>query len=106
MGDSPVPLAASNGGGAVKSLSVSFPQAGIWWIAVHNPISGRLADPFTLHYGVVSAAPDRTDGSPFGLTFDWNLPGTVSGDHWYGAVKLGTSAAPRNFPMAPAVKFR
>lgn len=101
MGDSTQPLAAGNGKGAVETVSVSSPQAGTWWIAVHDPSTGRQGDPFTLRYGVVmeaeagnlTATPERTDGSPFGLALDWNLPGTVAGDFWYGAITLGTSAA-------------
>ncbi|MFO7981819.1 MAG: S8 family serine peptidase [Desulfuromonadales bacterium] len=104
--DSTESLAQSAKIGSLESVTVLAPSAGRWWIAVHNPAPDRQADLFTLRYGVVSAeddaagnltaTPDRTDGSPFVITLDWDLPGATAGDHWFGAIVLGSSAAVPN----------
>lgn len=97
------PLASSGNGESSESVLLAAPEAGTWWIAIHGCAPGRMADPFTLHYGVVTATDanrdnltviaDKRDGSPFSLSLNWNLPDSAVDDDWYGAVQLGTSVA-------------
>lgn len=97
------PLASSAGPDATESLTILAPQAGTWWILVHNFDQEARDDAFTLRYGIpgsatgdrqnLSVAANRTDESPFNLSFSWNLPTAAAGDVWYGLLRFETSPA-------------
>ncbi|OQY21114.1 MAG: hypothetical protein B6I37_09285 [Desulfobacteraceae bacterium 4572_35.2] len=97
------PVALSINADASEAITVTFPEAGDWWIAVHNFASYRQGVLFTLRYAVITrndpdvanliATTEPLNSSPFNLKLDWNLPETAAGDYWYGILQLGSSPA-------------
>ncbi|MDY0191071.1 MAG: S8 family serine peptidase [Desulfuromonas sp.] len=98
--DNPEPVSISGNSDANEAILLMAPESGNWWIKVQNFASNRVADPFTLHYAIITTADIATgnltatraplNASPFSLTLGWNLPDAEAGDHWYGMVQLGT----------------
>ena len=93
--------------------NVSDPQAGGWWILVQNwQCSSGSLDDITLASTVVpgSDADNMTVTGPtsvaekteFDLRLFWDEPTMETGDHWYGAISIGSDPAhPGNVGTIP-----
>lgn len=93
---------------ALEYLSADNPPAGDYWVLVQNWASSGpgAVDAITLATAVV---PDSDSGlatfnmpaavsagTPFSASLEWNLPGSMAGDRFYGAMDLGTDAGNLN----------
>lgn len=88
--------------GPQERITVTSPEAGIWWIGVHNfEGGGGEADIFRLQYAMPGAAevpeehhaplmvtPQHPLASPFELDLSWDVPRLEPDTYWYGAVEI------------------
>ena len=89
--------------GALEYVEILAPAAGQYWVLVDNWEAGHSQpQAYTVQTGVVG--PDlgnmtitmptsQPAGEPFSVDVNFQLPGSVAGDHYYGAFSLGTDAA-------------
>ena len=97
-------IARSATGTALEKVDLMTPDAGDYWVIIQNWEASEegVEDAFTLATAVIdsemddnlsveadSAIPALTD---FDLRFSWSLDGAMTGDMYYGAIDLGTSA--------------
>ena len=97
-------LGSSATGTAAEYLSADNPPAGDYWVLVQNweASSVGAVDAITLATAVVTDAESGlatfdlpaavTAGDNFSATLAWELIGSMEGDHFYGAMDLGTDA--------------
>ncbi|MBU2864133.1 S8 family serine peptidase [Reinekea forsetii] len=93
----------SAAGGSFEYVNIANPPAGQMWIVVQNWEPGHVdAQDYTVHAAVVTGdemnlsvdmPTVQAGGVPFDATLNFNLPGSVSGDRFYGSFSVGTDAA-------------
>lgn len=96
------PEYSSTTGGPRERISVSDPEAGAWWIGIHNfEGGGGESDLFRLQYAILGAddnpeenvaplvvEPQYPQTSKFSLDLAWDLPTLEEDTFWYGAVEI------------------
>ena len=88
---------------ATEYISLSYPEAGQYIIVVHNfEGSGAAEDEFTLSYAridntvrnnlTIEGPASAAANSEFDLRLQWAVDNAQTGDRYYGAFELGSSA--------------
>ena len=96
----------------VEYCDVTDPAAGAWWILVQNwAQSSTPPDATTWVYAVVDGdagnmsvtGPNSVPANtPYDLRVFWDEPAMTAGDHWYGAIGIGSDPGnPENIAVIP-----
>ncbi|TPV60026.1 peptidase S8 [Aestuariibacter sp. GS-14] len=106
-------IAASTTGSWDEYVNIAHPDAGTYYVFVQNYTgSNRATDDFVLEYAVVPAVDEGTlsvDGptsvalrEPFDMRVSWQLPDSLEGDRYFGAIVVGSDADnPANLGTIP-----
>ncbi len=111
-------IASSTGFSWDEYINIPNPDAGTYYVFVQSYTgSNRASDDFVLEYAAVPAIDDGSltvDGptsvalrEPFDMRVSWQLPDSLTGDRYFGAITVGSDAEnPSNLGTIPVDLIR